>query len=503
MTSAPPETAHGDDTKPDDTTPPGLGPTASEALRGVRAPSDVEIDGGRTDLVRAEEGPQSTFTDPGHGTFVAADRSVPALGGGTSWASRIALGIMLLGGAGAVVVGGGGSEGEAVADASPVFRETAASAHDLPSVRASRGPAVSDPIAARRSSDFDWAGLALGSRPDPHDFDRALAAREAAMSTTPRTGGQAPASATREARRQRRAADSLVFDASARVPVATSTEARGAPPPDGEHEGSSHAAPLTLPASHTLGASEGMMAMPATSSGLTTATEWRPQQHVASAPAGGYPAPVEYAGARFGEGPVTSGATVATVLPNTDTLLTQGTTIAGVLETAIQSDLPGMIRAVTAHDVYGQSGRRVLVPAGSTLVGRYVSGLRTGQRRVRVEWTRLERPDGIVVALDSPGTDALGRAGLGGERNARTFERLGAGFLFSVIGAGVALLDGEGDSRAERDLYRSSGDQLSRAAAIALEDGLDIPPTLHVQQGTRLTIFVARDLDFASALGVR
>ncbi|MGQ4828530.1 TrbI/VirB10 family protein, partial [Enterococcus faecalis] len=78
------------------------------------------------------------------------------------------------------------------------------------------------------------------------------------------------------------------------------------------------------------------------------------------------------------------------------------------------SDLPGFVRAVVSRDVTGFDGNRVLIPAGSRLIGQYRSGLAAGQSRAFVIWTRMIRPDGVSVALGSPVTDTLGRAGLGG-----------------------------------------------------------------------------------------
>ncbi len=87
-----------------------------------------------------------------------------------------------------------------------------------------------------------------------------------------------------------------------------------------------------------------------------------------------------------------------------ETTVTQGTLIPAVLETAINTDVPGYVRAVVSQDVRSFDGRRVLVPRSSRLIGQYQSGLQAGQKRAYVIWTRLIRPDGVSVALASPGT---------------------------------------------------------------------------------------------------
>jgi hypothetical protein len=112
--------------------------------------------------------------------------------------------------------------------------------------------------------------------------------------------------------------------------------------------------------------------------------------------------------------------------------------IRGVLETAIQSDLPGMVRAITSEDVYSFDGRRVLIPQGTMLTGEYRSALSRGQTRVFLIWTRLLRSDGVSLIINSYGTDGLGRSGLAGEVDRHFFERFGAATLLTGRGRGGA-----------------------------------------------------------------
>lgn len=179
-------------------------------------------------------------------------------------------------------------------------------------------------------------------------------------------------------------------------------------------------------------------------------------------------------------------------------MITQGTLIRGVLETAIQSDLPGFIRAEVAHDVYSFDGSNLLIPKGSRLVGQYRSGLVRGQTRVFVIWTRVLRPDGASILVGSPGTDLLGRAGLEGELDTHFFRIFGASILLSLldgaIDVAVAQSRDQGDDNTT--IIEDSGDGLERAAEIALENSINIPPTIHVDQGTPIQVFVAKDLDF-------
>ena len=191
----------------------------------------------------------------------------------------------------------------------------------------------------------------------------------------------------------------------------------------------------------------------------------------------------------------------ATLLQNQEYLITQGTTIAGTLDTAIQSDLSGLLRATASRDVYSRTGDNILIPRASKLVGQYQAGITNGQTRVFIVWTRVERPDGVVIDLGSPGIDTLGRAGLGGQVDTHFFKRFGASFLFSIIGAGVVVAaDGAGDSPNTSQVIQDGGDSFQRSAEIALENSIDIPPTIHVDQGAKINIFVAKDLSFKNAM---
>ncbi len=191
-------------------------------------------------------------------------------------------------------------------------------------------------------------------------------------------------------------------------------------------------------------------------------------------------------------GGVGGGTAQARAMVNPQTTVTQGTLIPAVLETAINTDVPGFVRAVVSQDVKSFDGSRVLVPRSSRLIGQYQSGLQGGQRRAYVIWTRLIRPDGASVNIASPAVGFDGTTGLAGEVNSHFFRRFGSAMLMSVIsglstlgtgGAGVVL--GGGQS----------------AAAAALQQDGNIAPTVRVRQGEPIRVFTARDLDFSAVTG--
>jgi len=182
---------------------------------------------------------------------------------------------------------------------------------------------------------------------------------------------------------------------------------------------------------------------------------------------------------------------VATRIENLRDTIPQGAMIPGVMETALDSDLPGYARAVVSRDVRGFDGSAVLIPRGSRVIGEYKSAAAQGQSRAFVVWTRIIRPDGVSIQIGSSGTDPLGRAGLAGSVNRHIIEQYGGAILLSVLDAGVTSLSRQPATQVVIGSATSTGTTGIVPA--------DISPTIKVKQGAPIRIFVARDLDFSSA----
>ena len=98
-----------------------------------------------------------------------------------------------------------------------------------------------------------------------------------------------------------------------------------------------------------------------------------------------------------------------------------------------------MARAITTRDVYSLSASILLIPKGSTLVGQFNRSITQGQSRIFVVWNNLQLANGVIVTLNSPSADAIGRAGQAADTiNRHLFERFGNGVLLSVLGAYTA-----------------------------------------------------------------
>jgi type IV secretion system protein VirB10 len=193
----------------------------------------------------------------------------------------------------------------------------------------------------------------------------------------------------------------------------------------------------------------------------------------------------------------TAGTARAYQLRDLSRMIPQGSVIPAVLETAINSDLPGGVRGLVSRDVKGFDGAQVLIPRGSKLIGQYKSAVAVGQTRAFVIWTRVITPHGVSIDIGSPAADRLGRGGLDGKVDTHFFRRFGASILLSVVDAGVAAAAAS-HSGGTTALIIGSPAQANQVASIALQKQIDIPDTIKVAQGTPVQVFVARDLDFSA-----
>jgi type IV secretion system protein VirB10 len=180
------------------------------------------------------------------------------------------------------------------------------------------------------------------------------------------------------------------------------------------------------------------------------------------------------------------------MLRNKSTTVPQGTMIPAVLETALNSDLPGFTRAVVSRDVRSFDGSAVLIPRGSRVIGQYKSAAAQGQSRAFVVWTRILRPDGGSIQIGSAGADDLGRAGMAGKVDRHFFEQFSGAILLTVLEGGLTALSNNPSTTVV--VGSSSGGGLGAAASALTPQA--IPPTIKVAQGSPIRIFVARDLDF-------
>lgn len=191
----------------------------------------------------------------------------------------------------------------------------------------------------------------------------------------------------------------------------------------------------------------------------------------------------------------TLGRTRASRLPDRNFLIVAGAAIPCLLQTAMDTATPGYVSCLIPRDVLSDNGAVVLLEKGTRVLGEYRSSLKQGQRRLFVLWTRAVTPGGVAIALASPAADPLGRAGFDGELDTHFWDRFGGALLMSIVDDGAYAVAG-------RDTGSGTARLPSEAASVALQNSVNIPPSLRKAQGSEVSIFVAQDLDFATVYGL-
>lgn len=173
-----------------------------------------------------------------------------------------------------------------------------------------------------------------------------------------------------------------------------------------------------------------------------------------------------------------------------------GSVIAGSLLTGINSDLPGFVTAQVTENVYDTaSGRFLLIPQGSRLIGRYDSVVTFGQKRALLVWQRLVMPDSSSISLENlPATDTSGYAGLADRVDAHTWQLIKGVALSTLLGVGTEIGFGDDEGDFIRALRESTQSNVNRAGQWIVGRNLDIQPTITIRQGWPLRVIVHKDL---------
>lgn len=187
----------------------------------------------------------------------------------------------------------------------------------------------------------------------------------------------------------------------------------------------------------------------------------------------------------------------AAQLPDRNFLIVAGANIPCILQTAMDTSTPGYVTCLIPKDVYSDNGAVVLMEKGTRVLGEYHSGMHQGQKRLFVLWDRAVTPAGVAINVASPASDSLGRAGFDGDLDTHFWARFGGALLLSIVDDGISAAAG-GNNR-----YPNVVQLPSDASSIALQNSINIPPTLRKSQGSEVSIFVAQDLNFAGVYGLK
>lgn len=200
----------------------------------------------------------------------------------------------------------------------------------------------------------------------------------------------------------------------------------------------------------------------------------------------------------------------ARYIANPDALLVRGTYIRCVLETRIITDVPGFTSCVVTEPVYSINGRSLLLPKGSKVVGQYDNG--PDGPRVAVLWDRITTPNGIDMTMSSPGVDGMGSAGHPGHYDAHWPNRIASALLISLIADGFEYAAAKhgpsttyatGNLVVEAPFESKTAQSLERVAQQAIAAGGRRRPTVTINQGTVVNVYVAKDIDFSNVVGRR
>ena len=175
-----------------------------------------------------------------------------------------------------------------------------------------------------------------------------------------------------------------------------------------------------------------------------------------------------------------------------------GTVIPAALITGIHSDLPGQVTAQVTEHVYDTpTGKFLLIPQGSRLIGQYDSQVAFGQKRVLLVWNRIMLPDGKSIVLErQQGADAQGFSGLEDEVDYHWWDLAKAAALSTLLGIGTELGSSDEESDLVRALRRGSQDSINNTGQQLVRRQLNIQPTLTIRQGFPVRVIVNRDLVF-------
>jgi type IV secretion system protein VirB10 len=214
-------------------------------------------------------------------------------------------------------------------------------------------------------------------------------------------------------------------------------------------------------------------------------------------------------------------STKVTKVGNLSYLITQGKIIESVLETPINTNFPGPVRAVVSRDVYSEKGENVLVPKGSRLIGSFSPGIQNGQARVAIQWTRIIMPNGYDINIQqAPAVDNLGQVGINGDIHREFFGIIGNAVLLSIMNVALAKeaqkqyniqsnqtqtttnTDGSSTTTSNSDpAQQAAQQQVQQLGSVTqqwFKENFQVKPYVTINQGTVVKVFVNQDILFPS-----
>lgn len=189
-------------------------------------------------------------------------------------------------------------------------------------------------------------------------------------------------------------------------------------------------------------------------------------------------------------------------VPGSPYVVQAGSVIPAALITGIRSDLPGTITAQVTQNIYDSvTGKHLLIPQGSRLIGEYDSQVSLGQNRVLLAWDRLILPDGRSIQLDRlPGADSSGYSGLHDRVDQHWGGMLRAALISTLLSVGTEVGHSDDDALV-RALRQGTSESIGRTGQDLVRRQMGVQPTLTIRPGFQLRVIVTRDIVLAPADG--
>ncbi|MBQ5428809.1 MAG: hypothetical protein IIU35_00215 [Neisseriaceae bacterium] len=185
------------------------------------------------------------------------------------------------------------------------------------------------------------------------------------------------------------------------------------------------------------------------------------------------------------------------VLKNMDLTLLKGTKIPCVLENNIVSEQDGFTSCIVSHDIYSGNAKTLLIEKGSKVTGMYSGSVKNGNTRLQIIWDRIITPYDLAIDLNSPSTDRLGASGVTGKVDNRWGLRIGSALLVSLISDTMEVI-ADRNKKSTVFVDSETADTSQDIAEKVLEQHINLPPIIYIEEGKTINIYAQQDIDFSS-----
>ena len=185
------------------------------------------------------------------------------------------------------------------------------------------------------------------------------------------------------------------------------------------------------------------------------------------------------------------------MLKNMDLTLIKGTKIPCVLENNIVSEQDGFTSCVVSHDIYSGNAKTLLIEKGSKVTGMYSGSVKNGNTRLQIIWDRIITPYDLAIDLNSPSTDRLGASGVTGKVDNRWGLRIGSALLVSLISDTMEVI-ADRNKKSTVFVDSETADTSQDIAEKVLDQYINLPPIIYIEEGKTIQIYAQQDIDFSS-----